>query len=140
MALSDLGRDVAAALERRSDGLLSAYVFGSHASGRAHRDSDLDVAVLLDRDRFVTAIDRFEERVRLTTQLQAALRFGAVDVVVLNDAPPQLARAVLLDGHRVFCADAQRDHAFRRVTLSRAADLVPFLRRVRRVKLDAIAR
>lgn len=36
------------ALEREAD-VVSAYLFGSHAEIRAHRDSDVDVAVLLDR-------------------------------------------------------------------------------------------
>src|SRR5438445_8007932 len=30
-------------------GVISAYLFGSHAEERAHRESDIDVAVLLDR-------------------------------------------------------------------------------------------
>jgi predicted nucleotidyltransferase len=29
-------------------GVVSAYLFGSHAAGRAHRESDVDVGVLLD--------------------------------------------------------------------------------------------
>jgi predicted nucleotidyltransferase len=139
MALPDVGRDISAALEHESRGLLSAYVFGSHASGRTHRESDLDVAVLLDRDQFLTAQDRFEARIRLTAHLQGALRHRHVDLIVMNDVPPQLARAVFFTGERVWCSDEEREHAFRRLTLSRSADLVPFLRRVRSIKLGALA-
>jgi hypothetical protein len=71
--------------------------------------------------------------------LMAALGFSAVDLIVLNDVAPQLARAAL-GGQRIFCANPEADHAFVRTTLSRAADLEPFLRRVRRLKLNAIAR
>jgi nucleotidyltransferase-like protein len=84
-------------------GVVSVYVFGSEAEGRAHRDSDLDVGVL-------------------------------------NDAPPHLARAIVSRGIRVFCRDVTTDHAFVRTSLLRAADLEPFLRRTRRIKLAAIRR
>lgn len=121
-------------------GLVSAYLFGSHAEGRAHRDSDVDVAVLLDRAVYPTTESRFEVRVRLSAFLGYELGTDAVDVVVLNDAPPHLGRRVMTTGRRVFCADVEADHAARRLALLRAADLEPFLRRARRVKLDALAR
>jgi len=136
-------RDVAEALARALEELAgphvrSAYLFGSHAAGRAHRESDVDVGVLvswkLDRGQ------RFEERVRLAGALPGRLGGRPVDVVVLNDAPPLLGRRVVLDGRRVFCADPEADHAYRRDVQLRAADLEPFLRRTRRLKLEALAR
>jgi hypothetical protein len=51
-----------------------------------------------------------------------------------------VVRKVMTQGLRVFCANAEADQAARRTALSRAADLEPFLRRMRRIKLDAIAR
>ncbi len=136
-------RDVADALARALEELAgphvrSAYLFGSHAAGRAHRESDVDVGVLiswkLDRGQ------RFEERVRLAGALPGRLGGRPVDVVVLNDAPPLLGRRVVLDGRRVFCANPEADHAYRRDVQLRAADLEPFLRRTRRLKLEALAR
>jgi hypothetical protein len=61
-----------------------------------------------------------------------------VDVVILNDAPPQLARRILIEGRRLLCTDEEQDHVARRVALTRAADIAPFLRRMRALKLDAI--
>jgi predicted nucleotidyltransferase len=121
-------------------GLISAYLFGSHAKGRAHRESDVDVAVLLAWERYPTAKDRFEARVRLGAAVGAALRCARVDLVVLNDVPPALGRRIVTTGQRVFCADPERDHAFIRDVQLRAADLDPFLRRARRLKLEAIRR
>lgn len=118
----------------------AAWVFGSHAAGRAHRESDLDVGVLLGRDRLPTADARFAEGVRLAAWLMAELRLPLVDVVVLNDAPPGLAAHVSSCGRPVHVGDAEREHAFRRDAMLRAADLAPFLRRTRRLKLDALAR
>jgi len=124
----------------RAPGLVSAYLFGSHAELRAHRESDVDVAVLLDRSAFPTRRDRFNERVRLSSLLIAALKCHVVDVVVLNDAPPLLARRIVARGQRVFGTDAEADHAFVRDAQLRAADLEPFLHRLRRSKLAALAR
>ena len=119
-------------------GLLSAYAFGSRVAGRSHRESDLDVGILLSRD--VEPKSRFAEKVRLSGILPGLVGVRAVDVVILNDAPPQLARRVVLDGIRVACPDPDGDHAFRRDVQLRAADLEPFLMRTRAVKLEALAR
>lgn len=121
------------------DGLVSAYLFGSVASGRAHRESDVDVGVLFDRRKCPTAGERFDVRLKMIGPLQSVLGRD-VDLVVLNDAPPQLARHIMTMGRRLVVKDAERDHAHLRVTLSRAADLEPFLRRLRAVKLRALAR
>ncbi len=139
------GRDLAETLgrlfaEARHPGLASAYLFGSHAEHRAHRESDVDVAVLLSWVTHATRDARFEERVRLSSWLIGALRMNAVDVVVMNDAPPGLGRRIVTRGVRVFCREPELDHAFRRDVQLRAADLEPFLRRARRLKLAAISR
>jgi hypothetical protein len=57
------------------------------------------------------------------------LGINAVDVVILNDAPPELGRRIVTQGQRLYCADRQRDHAFVRDVQLRAADLASFLRR-----------
>src|SRR5262245_1477330 len=103
-------------------GLVSVYLFGSHAQGSAHRESDVDLGVLLDRRAHATGEARFGERVRFTTLAIGALHRNAVDVVVLNDAPPGLARRIVTTGRRVYCHDAELDHAFVRDVQLRAAD------------------
>jgi len=121
-------------------GCVSAYLFGSAASDRTHRESDIDVGVLLSRDQYPTSRERFQERVRLSAALREELKHDVVDVVILNDAPPLLGRRIVTAGTRVFCSDQEADHAFVRDVQLRAADLEPFLRRTSRVKLAAIAR
>lgn len=69
-----------------------------------------------------------------------AHRESDIDVVILNDAPPHLGRRIVTEGRRVFCADPEADLAFVRDVQLRAADLEPFLRRMRRLKLDGLAR
>jgi predicted nucleotidyltransferase len=124
---------------RDSAGVVSAYLFGSVAEGRAHRESDLDVGVLLDWRTYPSAADRFDARLRLIGGLRSAARRD-VDLVVLNDAPPQLVRHIMTRGRRLVVFDAEADHDARRTALLRAADIEPFLQRARRVKLAAFGR
>jgi hypothetical protein len=99
----------------------------------------VDVAVLLDRGVHPSARERFDLRVRLATELPGAVGW-AVDVVILNDAPPLFARRILAEGRPVACYCDESLHSFDRDVQLRAADLQPFLERTRRVKLSALAR
>ncbi|RPH56406.1 nucleotidyltransferase domain-containing protein [bacterium] len=121
-------------------GVASVYLFGSHAQGRAHRESDVDLGVLLRWERHPMARDRFELRVRLSAELISVVGCNEVDVVILNDAPPLLGRRIIYDGVRVFLGDPATDHAYVRDVQLRAADLAPWLERMRRIKLEALAR
>jgi len=121
-------------------GVISAYLFGSVAEDRAHRESDVDIGVLLDRSRHSRPADRFRERVRLGSALIGVLHRNEIDVVVLNDAPPLLGRRVVTEGRRVFCRDRDIDREYVRVVQSRAADLEPYLKRMRALKLETLRR
>jgi hypothetical protein len=138
---SDLDESLAGVFRNLADpGVVSAYLFGSHVAGRSHRESDVDVGVLLDWSAYPSRALRFDARVRLGSSLIAGLHRNEVDVVILNDAPPLLGRRVVTEGRRVFCCDHDADHAFVRDVQIRAADLEPWIRRTRRAKLAAIVR
>lgn len=124
----------------RPQAVLAAYVFGSHARGSAHTESDVDVALLLDRRLLPDRSSRDRLALRLAGELIAATHRNRVDVVVLNDAPPELAAGVIRAGRMVSCTDQEALHAFARTALLRHADLRPFLQRTRRLKLGAITR
>ena len=55
-------------------GLVSAYVFGSIAEGREHRESDVDLGVLLDRRIYPSNAERFDVRLRLIPQASGFCR------------------------------------------------------------------
>lgn len=133
-----LAHAVALAFARPPVPVVSTYLFGSRAEGRAHRESDVDIGVLLPYSAAWDERARFEARVTLTSFLMGELHENDVDVVILNDAPPQLARRIVTHGRRVVCTDAAADHAFVRDAQLRAADIDPFLRRTRAAKLAAI--
>jgi predicted nucleotidyltransferase len=120
-------------------GVVSAHLFGSESRGQAHRDSDIDVAVVLDRTQHPRPEDRFELRLRLMADLQVATH-RTIDLIILNDVPPLLARHVLLDGVLLFAKQPDTLRTFSRTTLSRAADLQPFIDRSRRALLETLAR
>jgi len=81
-----------------------AYLFGSAAKGSTTVLSDLDVAVYLDEpdlDRRVNAYLPLLRDVRL------AAGDSDVDLVLLNDASPMLAREIVA-GHPFYCTDERR--------------------------------
>ncbi|MEZ4416172.1 MAG: helix-turn-helix domain-containing protein [Gemmatimonadota bacterium] len=121
-------------------GVVSVYLFGSTARGERHSESDLDIGLLLDRLHAQSAKARAQVRVTVGADLIAATGENDIDLVVLNDVPPGLARSIVLEGERLVCFDDETDFAFRRDVQLRAADLQPFLRRARRLKLAALAR
>jgi predicted nucleotidyltransferase len=118
-----------ALLEEAPEGLISAYLFG-----------DVDVGVLLHREFNPDPAGRFRLRLRLSSSLTSVLGGRTTDVVILNDAPPGFARRIVTEGRRILCTDEGKDHAFVRDVQLLAADLEPFLRRMRKVKLEAMGR
>ena len=121
-------------------GIVAAYLFGSEAEARPHTESDVDVGVLLDHRCFPGARERFDQRLILSSRLAGAAGSRRIDLVILNDVPPQFARRIVTSGLRFFCSDADVEHAFVRDVQLRAADLEPFLRRMRRIKLESLGR
>ena len=89
--VSVIHRAIARSVSKRRE-IQAAYLFGSAASGRTRTDSDLDLAVLLTRP--ISASRSLDYRLKLMTDLGAALHRSDVDVVILNDAPPLLAHRI----------------------------------------------
>jgi len=83
--------------------ILFAYLFGSVAQGRAHEESNLDLAVYLEgegnKDYF------FERRLELIAKLVKVTSFDRVDLVILNEAPPILVYSVFKTWKLLFSVD-----------------------------------
>jgi len=94
---------------------MAAYLYGSYASGRPNRQSDVDVAVLLrERGGQLARPLSATYEVDLANELGAALGHGRVEVVLLNDAPPLLAWEAVRRGHRLA---SRNTHVVRRFEL-----------------------
>jgi predicted nucleotidyltransferase len=123
---------------RGEERVVSAYLFGSVAAGSSHRESDVDVGVVLQRGCFPDRFARSQERVRLLSGLIEATGRNDIDLVVLNDAPPRFQRAVIMSGEGLLCLDPEGDLVFRRDAQLLAADLDVFMRRMEPLKLEAL--
>ena len=121
---------ITAVLSTRPE-ILEAYLFGSHARGEGQAHSDIDIAVFIDEEQVEPG--PFGYRSELTSALMSGLGTNAVDVVVLNRAPPLLYHRVLRDGSRLFSRDLRATTVREGRALSRHCDFVPQL-----AKIDAI--
>jgi hypothetical protein len=108
--------------------ILDAYLFGSLARGDDERHSDVDVAVFVDPDRLPGSA--FGYVAELTAELGTALGSNAVDIVVLNEAPPLLYHRVLRDGVRILARNLVATTTREGRALSQFCDYVPHLRKI----------
>ena len=114
-------------------GVADIYVFGSRSNALVSADgagvaageatSDVDIAVRPFRGIALAPA----ERVELTLALERALRASPVDLLVLPEAGPFLALAVIR-GNLLFCADPVDQAEYELFVLRRAGDLAPLER------------
>ena len=96
------------------DTIAAVYMFGSSATGRERRGSDVDIAIMIR-----ASMDGFE-RVRLETELSVLIGKD-VDLVIFGAASPLLDHQVLKYGHLVYEAD--RRERIRQETAARSEHL-----------------
>jgi len=100
----------------REPRVLAVYGFGPRARGTAGAMSDVDLAVLLDRESTLM------EELRLRAEITALLGREDVDLVVLNHAPPLLRYEVIAAGCRLFARDEELADDFEQRTAMRCFD------------------
>lgn len=118
------------ALGRDPDRVAAAYIYGSEARGEAGPESDVDVAVLYF-DPPAPTLD--SARFRLEAELEREVG-RPVQVVVLNEASPDLVHRVLRDGQLLVDRDPSRRIAFEVRVRNEYFDLLPHLQRYRRLE------
>jgi predicted nucleotidyltransferase len=107
--------------------VVCAYLFGSEARGTPRPQSDVDVAVLL---RAVPPRTLEGRMLSLEGQLERALG-RRVQLVILNDASPDLVHRVLRDGQLALERDRSARIAFEVKARNEYFDLLPVLRQYR---------
>ena len=128
-------RAVARCLAGRRE-IQAAYIFGSVAADRARPDSDVDIAVLVDRR--VRPARMLTYRLGLMADLGSALRRSDVEVVILNEASPLLAHRVLSQGQLVLERSASARVRVQGNPARRYFDLIPmFEAQIRSFKKSA---
>jgi uncharacterized protein len=80
--------------------IAAAFLFGSHASDTANSQSDVDIALITDKDLSP------EEEFKLKLEIQAKLvtiGIDNADLVILNNATPVLRHAASYRNKVLFC-------------------------------------
>ena len=115
-----LEQAIAGVLARYPD-VTAAYLFGSHAEGREHPGSDVDLALVGSHDRLA------EQRLDLLADLVCA-GIDNVDLVLLDDADPAL-RFEAVRHNRLVYARREFDHGSHYSRVVREYfDFEPYLR------------
>jgi predicted nucleotidyltransferase len=117
--------------------VLVAYLFGSRANGHARPSSDRDIAVLLEPH--LSSIERGRWRLQLIGRLIDFYRSDAIDLIVLNDAPPMLRFEVIRNRHVLYNRDDEARVAFEVQTMQEWFDWAPRYRRLQRARIQRFA-
>lgn len=120
----NLEQRIAGVLEPRPE-VLEAYLFRSHALGRAQPHSDIDVAVYIDES--LAEEGAFGYRAQLIAEIMSGLRSNNIDFLILNQAPPALYYRVLRDGIRVSSRDLAATTTREGYAVSRYCDFTAHL-------------
>ena len=104
--------------------VLSAYLYGSQASGALREESDVDIAVVLKPAR---NLQTFTQGLKYRSSLEDLLKKD-VDVVILNDADRFLALQVFSKGIPVYESNHTRAEDFKWRLVQEAWDYLPIKR------------
>ncbi|MEM9302358.1 MAG: nucleotidyltransferase domain-containing protein [Pseudomonadota bacterium] len=107
--------------------VVAVYLYGSVAKGNARAGSDVDVGVLYRAPPPRTLLGQpFEDQDSLTGRLERP-----VQLVVMNDASPDLVHRILRDGMLILETDRRLRVAFEVQVRNAYYDLLPVLREYR---------
>ena len=107
------------------------YLFGSQVRGETGPLSDVDLGVLLAPGEPVA-----RNREQLAPLFSAALEGAPVDLIILNQAPIELAYAVIAQGKFLYQREPAERVEYEADVLSRYGDYLPFLRAQRQDILE----
>jgi predicted nucleotidyltransferase len=116
--------------EMQLPGLAAVYLFGNIAREEGRADSDVDVAVLFLSPPAKTIA---HPSVSLSVDLEGRMQ-RPVQVVVLNEAAPDLVHRVLRDGRLVLDNNPSIRIQFEVRARNQYFDLLPILRRYRKME------
>ena len=97
-------------------------LFGSKISGKAHRESDFDVAYLSNK-----ALD-LEEEARLIMELSQVFKSENIDLVNLKKAPPLLMKQIFQNHRVLYCSNFKIYHLYKIYALKRFIEAAPLFR------------
>ncbi len=110
------------------------YVFGSSANNRKTRESDIDIAVIIDESGLNKR--NFEHFRKMYYEASPRFSVRPVDIVILNTAPPFLKYQVLKTGKVLFDKKKKLRARFTERAITEYLDYKP----IADICLNAVAR
>jgi predicted nucleotidyltransferase len=109
----------------KEEGVLFAYLFGSQASGKTGKLSDIDIAVYFKED--LTPGERFDKKLKIMARLSLLLKRDDIDVVVLNDSYLLMEHRIIKEGKVIFSVDERKRLDYEVRAVMRYLDFKPYL-------------
>jgi predicted nucleotidyltransferase len=108
-------------------GVISAYLYGSHARGQVRPSSDIDIAVLIKNTGEHSSLDLF----KLGREMENETGLKNIDVRLLNYAPLAARGRILTEGRLLYSGDDSTRVDFEVMTRSLYFDFLPHLNYLR---------
>ncbi|ADQ05411.1 DNA polymerase beta domain protein region [Caldicellulosiruptor owensensis OL] len=119
-AIEDLGEFFI----RFGNKVVVAYLFGSFAMGTYTPLSDIDIAILFDKDLPKEIMEELENDI--IDGLVKIFKTDEIDLVVLNHAPLSVRYGVLKTGKIVYCSNIEKTVDFQTDVISKYLDIKPY--------------
>lgn len=107
-------------------GVLTVYIYGSQANGRAHSDSDIDVGVVFaNPEKYKdTTIRVYSELFDIFSDVFLGRK---IDVVLLQFTSPTLQFNAAVEGIVIYEANKEKSFQYKETAVKRYADIKYFL-------------
>ena len=113
-----------------NNGVIAAYLFGSHVRDKTWGKSDLDFTVLFDQS--IEKPDYGQIKIHFLTELIGIFKTNAIDLVCLQEASPYLTyEEIIRSGKIIFCKDEDQRLDFELKAFQRYIDTEP-LRKIQK--------
>ena len=115
------------------DNIVFAYIFGSYVRKQLRSDSDIDIAIYLDKKMDLDTY--LDLKMKLTDACKRE-----VDLIILNEATPLLKHQIYLYNRLLFTRDKSMESKFKVKTLFEYNDMKPYLDLSYRKMIERIKR
>ncbi len=102
----------------KDQGIVSAILFGSQATGKADSESDIDIALLYKPTAIPNGLDLLQFKQELSDMMHQE-----VDIVLLNNASPIIAMQAVKNGIPLFIRDPKAQGNYEVALITDYADL-----------------
>jgi len=99
-----------------------AYIFGSLSQGKINPLSDIDIALLIDRNKIKEETYPYGYKAEILADLVQLLKTNNVDLVLLDEASPLLRHRILYFGKVIYSRDERKRIKFQIDTINKYND------------------